>query len=275
MAFQAFFLPGPDGSLFAIYHAPDAQVADLGDLIFVPPFAEEMNRSRRMVALQARALSGIGVGTLLIDLHGTGDSQGEFGEARWDIWLSDIVAAARWLQRRGRHRIGLWGLRLGALLAVQAAALQAVPFDRLILWQPVIHGGAMLTQFLRAKIAATLADKGARTTTRSIRNTLASGFTVEIAGYDLAPEMSAAIDGAELTGATTMISVPITWLELTQNSGETLSPQSVKAIELWRGIGVKLNALTIVGQPFWSLPETTIEPALIKATCRAVAETWT
>jgi hypothetical protein len=47
----------------------------------VPPFAEEMNKSRRMIAEVGRRLEGSGVGMLLVDLFGTGDSEGEFAQA--------------------------------------------------------------------------------------------------------------------------------------------------------------------------------------------------
>ncbi len=37
------FLKGPAGPIFAIYHPPAAGTNSLGTLIYVPPFAEEMN----------------------------------------------------------------------------------------------------------------------------------------------------------------------------------------------------------------------------------------
>ena len=49
---EAFFLPGSaaGGRFCLLTHAVDP----VGTLIFVHPFAEEMNKSRRMAALQAR-----------------------------------------------------------------------------------------------------------------------------------------------------------------------------------------------------------------------------
>ena len=54
---RPFCLRGANGPLMAIYYAPGVAPSPAGDLLFVPPFAEEMNRCRAMVALQARALS--------------------------------------------------------------------------------------------------------------------------------------------------------------------------------------------------------------------------
>ena len=77
-----FFLSGPAGRFFAIYHPPRAERDASEDVIFIPPFAEEQNRSRRTATLQAELLAEIGVGTLLIDLFGCGDSAGDFSDAR-------------------------------------------------------------------------------------------------------------------------------------------------------------------------------------------------
>ncbi len=53
-----------------------------------------------MVALQARAFAAMGFGVLQMDLFGCGDSNGEFGNARWDIWKQDLVIARSWLENR-------------------------------------------------------------------------------------------------------------------------------------------------------------------------------
>src|SRR5712692_8651981 len=115
---QPHSLDGAEGRLFAVYYPPEAEADRGADLIYLPPFAEEMNRSRRMAALQARELAAIGVGVVILDLYGTGDSEGDFRDARWSLWQSDVKATADWLERRGRSARGLLGLRLGALLAV-------------------------------------------------------------------------------------------------------------------------------------------------------------
>ncbi len=71
-----------------------------GALLYLPPFAEEANRSRRMAVLQARRLAARGWPVLLLDPFGTGDSAGAFHEARWELWLADAARAAAWLATR-------------------------------------------------------------------------------------------------------------------------------------------------------------------------------
>ena len=60
---EAFFLPVGGGQRFCIFHRPHGAEARAA-LIFLHPFGEEMNKSRRMAALQARALAAAGYAVL-------------------------------------------------------------------------------------------------------------------------------------------------------------------------------------------------------------------
>ena len=84
---QPMFLPGPSGRLHVVLHAP-AEGAPSGAVLFVPPFGDEMNRSRRMVAETARAMACIKLEVLLMDPFGTGDSEGDYGQATWSRWCA-------------------------------------------------------------------------------------------------------------------------------------------------------------------------------------------
>src|SRR5690349_8930312 len=112
---EAFFLPAERGNRFCVVNRPARETR--GAILYVHPFAEEMHKSRRTAALQARRLAELGYVVLQIDLLGCGDSAGEFGDARWDIWQSDVQAGLAWLKARVDAPLALWGLRLGAMLA--------------------------------------------------------------------------------------------------------------------------------------------------------------
>jgi exosortase A-associated hydrolase 2 len=148
------FIDGPAGPLFTLYHPPADGVPDRGDIIFLAPFAEELNRSRHMIARTARRLAANGTGVLLLDLYGTGDSAGSFGEARLALWQDDVRATRHWLEKEGRPEIGLWAMRSGALLL--PGLLNDGFWTQLLLWQPVIAGKSFLSQFLRVGVAAGL-----------------------------------------------------------------------------------------------------------------------
>ncbi len=112
---ELFFLAGSRGALFAVYHPPAAGMTSRSGVLCAPPFAEELNKSRRMIAQQARRLAAAGFGVLIPDLYGTGDSAGDFGDARWEIWREDLARCAVWLRQRGHESLILWGVRLGGL----------------------------------------------------------------------------------------------------------------------------------------------------------------
>ena len=53
-------MDGARGQRFCLLHTPPASQPALGHVVYVHPFAEEMNASRRMAALNARALARAG-----------------------------------------------------------------------------------------------------------------------------------------------------------------------------------------------------------------------
>lgn len=268
---QPFFLRTAQGERFCLYHAPHPGAGSRGTFIHVHAFGDEMNKSRRMTALQARAFAAMGYGVLQIDLFGCGDSSGEFGDARWDIWKHDLAAARQWLDSRHAGPVGLWGLRLGALLALDFARDTAV--DRIILWQPVISGSAFLTQFLRLRLAnemlAGADDKAGGT--HALRSTLAAGETLEIAGYALAPELAVAID--RLNAADLMVDqCPLHWFEIVPEEGRSMPPAAARTVAAWQQAGAELHTRLVPGPAFWATQEIETCPGLVSATAGLFAE---
>jgi exosortase A-associated hydrolase 2 len=260
---EAFFLDTPDGARFCMYHAPVGECR--GALVYIHPFAEEMNRSRRMAALGARALAAQGIGVLLLDLHGCGDSADEFGDATWDGWLRDIAQARAWIEARLERRAGLWGLRVGALLAVLHAQRAPVAPERLLLWQPVTTGSGYLNGFLRLRLAGELllggSDSGG---TEALREALAAGESLEIAGYTLNAQLAAGLDAADARALGPRC--PIHWFEVTAAAGRPLPPAAVRVADTWRLQGSRVDVHAVQGPQFWTAPETVDCPALLAAT---------
>ena len=193
---EACYLPLSGGRRFCVLHEPAESVANGGAMVYVHPFAEEMNKSRRMAALQSRALAAVGWTVLQVDLGGCGDSDGDFGEASWQGWVADVRDAAAWLGEHIGRAPWLWGLRSGCLVATAAAPmLPALP--GLLFWQPVLSGKQFLQQFLRLKIAAQILGSAdaERVDTRELRERLRKGDSVEVAGYALSPRLAMGLDG--------------------------------------------------------------------------------
>lgn len=264
---EAFFLATAPGERFCLYHAPQGPCR--GALVYVAPFAEEMNKARRMAALAARALAARGYGVLLIDLYGCGDSDGDFVEARWQQWKDDLATACDWLQARLQCPVGLLGLRLGALLALDYARDAAQPVARLVLWQPVTDGAAFLTQFLRLRVAGEMLDQGASAGgTTALRATLAAGEALEVGGYLLAPQLAAAIDG--VNAARLAPPCPTDWLEVVAAPERPLPPGAARIQAGWERDGAMCAQRTVACASFWSTQEIAECPALIEATIAAL-----
>jgi len=265
---EVFFLEGSQGRLFSIYHpAVRARRPRLG-LVYAPPFAEEMNRARRMAALQARRLAELGVDVLLLDPFGTGDSAGDFGDARWETWSDDIARAVAWLSERTDGQVGLWGLRLGALLAADVAAADPDRIACLVLWQPVLSGDRHLTQFLRLRLAAAMDKEGPdRETTKELRERLSRGETLEIAGYRLAPALADSIASLQFQSHVHRLGrLPIIWLEVASEEGAALADASQGIVSALERQGHRLTAKAVSGEAFWAAQEITLAPYLLQAT---------
>lgn len=266
---RPFYLEGVAGPLFCLEFQPAAASAPKGSLLYLPPFAEEANRARRMAVLQARCLAAQGWAVLLLDPFGTGDSGGGFEEARWEVWLDDGLRAASWLaERYDGAPVVPWGLRLGAMLAAALAAREPARFQRLLLWQPVLKGDQFVSQFLRLRVAAAMAA-GEKETGQALRAQLAEGEVLEVAGYELAPDLVAAIDALRLDQMlTTLSGSAIDWLELSVPGKEPdLAPASRRFLEaLAEAGGAQPVGRAVPGEPFWTIQEITLAPNLLEAT---------
>lgn len=268
MSFDAFFLPSASGQRFCLLHQPEAQIARRGSVVYVHPFAEEMNKSRRMAALQAKAMAAAGYSVLQIDLYGCGDSSGDFCDATWESWIDDVTLACDWLQQRCDSDLWLWGLRTGCLLASEAASRIKTP-SQLLLWQPVVSGKQFLQQFLRIKTASEMLGGDNKGLMDRLREQLAQGDSVEIGGYRLSSNLAAGLEKAEL--ARPEQAKRIEWFELSGKPDGSLSPSASIRIEKWKSAGSKARGTPVYGPAFWQTAEIAECPALIDASLLAMS----
>ena len=267
---EAFYLGTGAQARFCVWRAP-RDGALRGTIVHVPPFAEEMNKCRRATAEAARAFAANGFGVLQIDPLGCGDSAGEFGDATWSAWLDDVARATEWATSRASVPLWLWAIRGGALLACDAIARHPGRAS-VLLWQPVIAGSLHLTQFLRLKLAASmLAENAARAGTRALRDRLAARESIEVAGYDLHPDLAMPLDGARLDCDPAHVA-RIVWLEIAAADDDALSPASVTCIDRLRSRGIAVNDQAVHGPAIWQTVEIEECPALTDASLRALAQ---
>ena len=260
------FLTGSAGPLFSLILGPEGPPTRQAAL-YLPAIGEEMNRSRRMAALLGRALAEHGCTTLVLDPFGTGDSAGDFSEARWQTWLDDCRSALDWLSSQGHHRIHLIGLRGGANLALSASAQGAPDLAGLVLWQPLLSGKLFLNQWLRIRVAGNLGSaEQDQETTGSLRARLRDGETLEVAGYALTPALADDIEGLDLVEAAKNVEPPLLWLELAGDATAEPPPASARALQALAEAGREIAYERIQGEPFWSIEEPVLIDALIART---------
>ena len=259
---EPLFIEAGKRRLFALFHPADGDMR--GCVLMLPPFAEEMNMSRRMTYLTGRAFAAAGYGFLALDLTGTGESSGDFADARVDIWQDDARAGLGWLREKTGQMPILMGLRAGALLA---ASLEAA--TSFVLWQPVGNGETMMNQFLRIRIAAALTGNAEKETTKDLRTLWQAGEGVEVAGYEISPALATGFDTLRLADMAPPADAPVIWVE-TGSDERGHSPASQRVIDAWSEKGVKLSSCLCPGEPFWTIQETTTAPAMIDVTLDAL-----
>lgn len=265
-----FFLESRSGTLFAVYISP-SDSEPKGALLHVPAFAEEMNKSRHMVMLQANALSKQGYGVLILDLFGTGDSSGDFAEATWDFWLADLAEGVAWLKRQGIERVGLWGLRTGVLLAMDYAKCNPGDISRMLAWQPVFNGDMFVTQFLRLRIAAAIMNNLApQEKTGDLKRLLQQGRALEVAGYGLNPELMNPLMKLKFDPSALVSLNSFDVLEVVAAQNPQSSFVYLQAIDNLTNQGIATTLTTVTGEQFWASQEITTAPALLNVTLEKI-----
>ena len=168
---QPFYMEAGGSTCLAWFHAAQGQPRGISVLMCQAVGYEALCAygAYRQIS---QALAQAGFDVLRFDYPGTGDASGSDADGdRVPDWTAGIRTAAQTLaQITGHSRLALFGLRLGAQLALQAAA-QMGGVERIVLWAPCKSGRAF-TRELRA--AAT--QRGARVQATPDGNVLSMGF---------------------------------------------------------------------------------------------------
>jgi exosortase A-associated hydrolase 2 len=266
-----FFFNVDPGTRFCLYYPPNPGVPARGAILYVHPFAEEMNKTRRMAAQQARAFAAMGYAVLQMDLFGCGDSCGDFHSGRWDQWKRDLAVAAEWLaERTSGQPLQLWGVRLGGLLALDFATTRKV--EGVILWQPFMNGRTCINQFLRLRLAAGMDDDdpGVPRSTSALRAELLTSGRIEVAGYELDAAMVKGIDACD-AASLKLLPCTVHWFASGAPAAAKLAAGAARLAERWAPLGVTLQFHPVDGVPFWAGSDIAECPALLAATASVFA----
>lgn len=261
------FFAGTEGDLFVLEFVPE--VPKSGTILFFPPFGEEMNRARHMVSRQAKTMATNGYRVIIPDFYGTGDSAGEFLDARWRIWKSDTDLLVHEYNLGEDNPVWYWGLRLGALMAMDFATQRQVQPVGIVVWSPVLAGKQFINHLLRMRTMANmLADSGVTETIAGLRESLLSEDSLEIGGYELAPELVQEIDTLTFKELSQSLDepVPVEWFEMIAAPGLQPSPAAARIAEEAAREGGLVHLHSVVGPDFWSTAEVVVAENLIDRT---------
>ncbi|RDE24821.1 hypothetical protein DV711_04345 [Motiliproteus coralliicola] len=262
---DGYFLATDRGHL---YLARFGELAGRHVWLYLPPFAEEMNLSRAIVARQARAFVESGEAVVCLDYLGSGDSELELDQTDLDCWLDNIRAAVIWLQQQGAASVGVWGLRFGALMATtyleQRGTNGYQPIDRLLLWKPVLDAKTMMGQFFRMR---QVADSIKGLPKVNWQERVKQGETVEVAGYPVSTNWLRSISELRMRDQIGLHMPQTIWLEA---ASDKISPAVDKVAQLWPEAGLTLQYCE--GSAFWQNPDCYDSPALIQQTLDSCQE---
>ncbi|HUR89956.1 MAG TPA: alpha/beta fold hydrolase [Ramlibacter sp.] len=153
MSGRPLILGTPDGDCLGWFHAARGPRRDVA-VVMCRPLGYEALCSYRTYTQLAQALSATGFDVLRFDYHGAGDSCGNDTDPdRVGAWLRSIAVAIDEARRiSGATQVALFGMRLGATLAMESA-LRRGGVASLMLWAPCPSGRAFARE-MRAAFAS-------------------------------------------------------------------------------------------------------------------------
>lgn len=159
-------------------------------LLVIPALFEEMNRTRRLLALTFAALAAAGVRSWMPDLPGMGDHEDRADAMDLPRWRAALAALAAFMA--AGQPLHLLSVRSGALLAdaVRGAA-------SLYCLAPQPTGAKALRDLWRARAAAGR-ESGITESVSAIEARSVAGETIEAAGYPIHPRFAAQLRLAAL-----------------------------------------------------------------------------
>lgn len=267
---NAGFIEGSRGRIFVLLRHP-AGMSSGPAVLVVPPLAEEMNKCRRMFTEVARNLAARGVATVLPDLYGTGDSEGEFSAADVHVWLDDVVRTAAWSQRQGWQVRGLLCTRIGCVLGARYARVADAAVQCSVFWQPMTDGERFLNQFLRLRVAASMMDADRRESVAGLRDMLKTGHSIEVSGYEVSSQLAAQLDAMDLATDAGPHLGQVHWMEMVRDPAAPLPAPALRCVERFSAAGAPVTVHRTTGEPYWSSTEIVVDKPTMAATVETLA----
>lgn len=264
------FVDGPSGRLFMQVVVP-AESPAIAAVLILPPIGEEMNKSRRMLSLQAQNLANKGVVAILPDLYGLGDSEGSVADASLEIWRADLEHICAWIVSAHKpQRLHLLALRSGALFLSMVDPMR-FSVKSWILWSPEKTGARTVKNLYRQALITARSHSDSNISIAELREqTLRDGF-IEVAGYQWP---SALINELEHTDLPESLppGVHAEWMDVRAALDSNIAPDIPPVVRRWDESCRQVRYQVVDGPPFWQTAEISTVPELIALTTANVVD---
>ncbi|HAW91675.1 MULTISPECIES: glycosyl transferase [unclassified Arsukibacterium] len=241
-------------------------------LVILPPFADEMNKSRHIISQFMRQATALGYSCILMDHFGTGDSEGDLSEASLALWQADLTLLVEQLAADGYRQLSFLAIRFGAiqLLDLLNQSNLALPVKHVMFWHPIFELKKFWQQFFRVKIAEQMA-LGEKLSQKELEQQLVDGEVIEIAGYPISPTFYASTYEGDFTlpGGLTGINPLISWFEVSQMTTPGANVQKYLS-QLQQSCPV--NFKMVAEAPFWNTTELASADTLLNASVQQLVQ---
>jgi alpha/beta superfamily hydrolase len=160
-------------------------------LVLCAPFGEEMVATYARFANWSKQLAEQGIPILRFHFYGTGESGGGSVDFTLESAIDDACTAFEFARKRTAPlRLGYFGVRLGATIAVLAALRQ--PVDLLMMWSPITNVQQYMRELFRAQLAKEMVHQGLTRVQRDTQDMildLESGRSIDLLGYEFSPQL--------------------------------------------------------------------------------------
>lgn len=259
---QPGFLALSRGKVFL--HTTQATQATSAATVILPPFAEEMNKTRHLLSATMRKLAAVGVSCFMLDHYGTGDSEGDLDSATTTIWRQDLLALLNLLKAAGYQQVSFIAVRFGAIQLFDLLHQNTLPLtaEKIVLWQPMFDVAKFWQQFVRIKVAEAMAG-GVKLSQAELEQQLLGGATVEIAGYPISRAFYQSLSELQSTFPPQLAQCQLSWFETSQLNAVALPVQ--KKLEQLQHV-TAVNFIQLKAEPYWQTTELARADELITQT---------
>jgi exosortase A-associated hydrolase 2 len=203
-----------------------------------------MMKARQQFTQLACDLGNESIGTVVLDVRGTGDAEGELVDFTWEDWCTDVANAYAMLEKTGLP-VFVLGLRLGALLSAISLEKKGFRPAGLILWEPQFSGKLALKPFLR------MGAMSAKFAGREQENT--ESGAQEIGGYLLSRAFQDSVNEAK--APTNLPASSGLIVKISAEANAEPPPAWTAVISDWKESIARVDSANVTFPAFWNTTE--------------------